>query len=566
MRLYTCCLIALIVIASACAAPDTPRIVLERADRDGWWRATYRLTAPADSLRFQRLASFYREDVWEVVTPGWRLGREGNNQFLVADVATDEIVVEFPVYTEHLPKEYEFFRTFTDGSLTIYTGHLYVTTDPPPPKDTEDDAEYLVRVELVPKDGEHVVVRGNLVDERTTWEDPAGDGTYVYFGTIEVLETDAMIGVVDPGTPDWLVEQLNRLLPKMFEIYADGFSEPLPWKPMVLFNFEDIDKGGLSSGGGTLSGLVQMSAIGNEWHGATPQSSEQLMYLIAHEAAHLWNSQLHGYVDGGDSWMHEGSADAFGELALLRTGTIDAKRHAERLTEALNLCVAGLADGALHDSGERRQFKNYYSCGHIIAVWSVAAVGGSSDLDGLFDVWRGVFALSSPDDSRYDRDSYFRALESLGVEADRIERLRAIVDEELDDPAAGMMEFLASAGIDTMIADRPAPAMRREHAAATLQHLMGRACEGRYSFNRAWPVLRTFSIEGCAPFDRALRVTGIQGYQVDTGGDRALEATAQRCRAGRPVTLELEGGETTRTPCTEPPELPSPPLAFGSDP
>ena len=50
-------------------------------------------------------------------------------------------------YTEHLVKEYELFRTFTDGSLAVYTGHLYVTTEPPPGEDVLDDTGYLRRVE-----------------------------------------------------------------------------------------------------------------------------------------------------------------------------------------------------------------------------------------------------------------------------------------------------------------------------------------------------------------------------------------------------------------------------------
>jgi len=302
----------LLALTCACASPpgDGARIVLERAERDGWWRATYRLDGRAGELRFQRPAGFYREDVWEVTTPGWRLERQGDHQLLVADAYADRVVVEFPVYTDHLVKEYEFFRKFTDGSLAVYTGHLYVTTEPPAEDGAEDEADYLVRVELVPRDDEHLVVRGNLARGRTVWDDPDGDGTYVYFGTIDPLETEAMIAVVDPGAPGWLVEQLHRLLPEMFAMYTAGFDEPLPWKPVVLFNFENVERGGLSSGGGTLSGLVQISATGSAWHDATPSSSEHLLYLVAHEAAHLWNGQLHPYRDAADSWMHEGSADA----------------------------------------------------------------------------------------------------------------------------------------------------------------------------------------------------------------------------------------------------------------
>ena len=230
-----------------------------------------------------------------------------------------------------------------------------------------------------------------------------------------------MIAVVDPGAPGWLVEQMHRVLPETFDLFTEGFAEPLPWKPMVLFNFEDVERGGLSSGGGTLSGLVQMSASGSAWHDATPASSEQLLYLIAHEAVHLWNGQIHPYDDGNDSWMHEGSADAFAELALVRTGTIDETRLAERRSEALNDCALRLRDGSLHDSSRRGQFGNYYDCGNVIAAWSLGALGDAADFERLFELWRGVFAHRGDGDPSYDRNSYFGALEALGVDSESID-------------------------------------------------------------------------------------------------------------------------------------------------
>lgn len=260
--------------------------------------------------------------------------------------------------------------------------------------------------------------------------------------------------------------------------------------------------------------------------------------------------------------MHEGSADAFAELALLRSGTIDAARLAERRSEALNLCVQGLADGSLYDSSERGQFRNYYACGNMVAVWSVAVLGDPADFQRIFDLWRGVFAHVDRLDAHYDRDSYFHALESLGVDADAIDRLRAFIDETFDDPASAVAEFLGSAGIEVVVLDRPLPPQRRERAAAALGHLMAQACEGRVSYYREWPRLRTAGIEGCEGFDAELRIVAIQGHDVDAEGDRAFDATAERCGAGRSVTLRLEDGGTTAIPCGAPPPVPPPALAF----
>jgi hypothetical protein len=555
---------ALLALACGCAPRAIePRIVLERAAGEGRWRATYHLAAAAQELRFQRPTRAYREDVWQVVTPGWSLARRGEDELLIAaaGAASDRVVVEFPVYPGQLDKEYEAFVAFTDGSLALFTGHLYVTTEPPGVDGSMAEGSWLRRVELVPRDGEQLVVRGERLAGRTVWNDRDGDGTYVYFGGIEPLETAALIAVVDPGAPGWLVQRLDRLLPELFATYAERFGEPLPWKPVVLFNFEDREQSGLSSGGGTLTGLIQMTATGRGWHDETRDGIEHLLYLLSHEAVHLWNGQLH-VPDEADAWMHEGSAEAFAELALLDSGTIDAARLAERRTDSLNQCAAGLAGGALAESTRLGRFRNYYACGNLIAVWSAAVLGDASDPARYFDLWRRVFAYADPEDASYDRESYCRALESLGGSPDAVARLHAFVDGTHDDPATAITSFLGSAGIEVVRLDRAAPPARQKQAVDLLRHLMAESCAGRIGFYAEWPHLRTEAIGGCEPFARELRIVAIEDHDVVTDGDRALRATIERCRAGKAVALGLVGGGAVVVPCPTPP-VPAPaPLAF----
>ncbi|HXV76798.1 MAG TPA: hypothetical protein VD788_10810 [Candidatus Polarisedimenticolaceae bacterium] len=544
--------VAALAALVSCVGPATEkdRIVLERTGAgDGRWRATYLLGEPAGELRFRRQAGFYREAVWTIASPGWRLDRRGDDQTIVAGPDADRrrLVVEFPQHTDELAKEYEFFAEFSDGSVAVYTGHLYLTDEPPPRPGAEDDADFLVRVELRPRDDEQIVVRGRTARGRTVWDDPEGDGTYVYFGGIEPLETDAMIAVIDPGAPPWLRDELGRLLPEMFARYTTEFGSRLPWKPVVLFSF-DGEGSGLSSGGGTLTGLVQMSARGSAWYDASPDAAEHLLYLIAHEAAHLWNGQFHPYRDDSDSWMHEGSADAFAELALLRSGTIDAARLAERRTEALGRCIDGLRGVSLRESGTSGRFDNYYGCGNVLALWSVAALGDAGEPDRLFDLWRAVFAHAD-DDGRYDRQSYFDALATLGVEAERVGELREFLDTVHADPAAAIRALLARAGLRLVPLDRPVPSRRRARATAAVAHLMRAACDGWYSFYTEWPSIRSATSESCEPFRAELRIVRLEGHGIADDGDRGYDAVAERCRAGLPVRLGLDGGGAVSVPC-----------------
>src|SRR5690348_9081805 len=122
MRILRLTVVSLLAVRVVCAQTITIERVAPKK-----WRATYALTQPVTSLRFERPAGFFRERVWTVVTPGYRLNRQGEWQTLALDpnaTAQKEIVFEFPEFTDPLPKEYELFQAFTDGGLAIYTGHF----------------------------------------------------------------------------------------------------------------------------------------------------------------------------------------------------------------------------------------------------------------------------------------------------------------------------------------------------------------------------------------------------------------------------------------------------------
>jgi hypothetical protein len=547
--------LATLVCGGRTLAAEDARVVLERADRTGWWRATYRLAEEHELLRFQNPARFYRERVWKVVTRGWRIERRDDQQVLVGDTAASRVAVEFQVYTDHIPKAAELFREFTDGSVAIFTGHLYVATGLPPQEGTEATTTFVRCVELVARDDEHVVVQGDVRRGRTVWDDPHGEGSYVYFGTIDPLETDSLIAVIDPGAPSWLARELRRQLPRMLERYEEGFGETLPTRPVVLLDYSDGEEEWLDSGGGAFPGQLQMSAIGAGWRAATPEAREGLLQLIGHETSHLWNGVLHEFVAEADAWMHEGSAEAFAALLLHENQAIDAARLAEHRTQALNACAKGLGGGSLRGSAERGRFQNYYACGAVIAFWSMAAIGEPNDLTQLFRLWRSVFADAGA--SPYSAEDYFRALERLGVERSAVQRLRRLVTEALDEPTREVRGLFQIVSIDIATQDRTP----REQAEAALQHLMRQSCKG-HSYYREWPRLRTAALSRCPGFDRELRIVRIGGEDVDSSGHRAFAATIERCEAGLPVPLGLEDGTTVMAGCRVPPPPLPPNLVF----
>jgi hypothetical protein len=523
-------------------------VSLERLS-SGRWRATYHLSAPAPALRFERAAAFFRERVWTVVTPGYQLGRDGDAQ--VARVAAGappqrELAFEFPEYTATLPKEYELFLPFTGGAVAVYTGHFYAT----PIVDTTA-APTLRTIDVTPPDGMKAVVRGRVVTGRVTFSDSIGDGTYIYLGNTTPIETPDVVAIVDPGMPSWLVTLFNDDLPRLFAAYRERFGYPLPWKPVVLFSFGDAEKPGLSSGGGTLTGLVTMTFTGSDWMHQTPALTEQAVALIAHESAHLWNGHLAENVDqAAGSWMHEGSADAFATEMLYALGVIDSARYRVRREDAINQCATAAASGSVATAGSRNAIREIYDCGFVLTMWTAAAAHGANATANAFTFWHDLIASANANDGRYDQVRYFAVLEREHVPDSVIAGMKAFIATR--DGMRIAIDGLRAAGVPVDEGSGVPPVgVRQQAARMAMAHLMSQAC-GRISFNFG-PSIKTSALAGCEPFAAEHIVFAVDGHRVRDDGAAVYDSVRTACAAARGVSLQGDDGSTIVTvPCKRP--------------
>ncbi len=537
-------------------APGRPAvgIAVERLE-PGRWRVTYSFDERLALLRFQRTAGFYREDVWTIATPGYRFARREDDQVIERAPGAPgrrELVVEFGEYTEPLPREYELFVPFADGGLAFYTGHLYGRSE------TAEESGPMVRdLDIRPPAGTRAVVGGRVYGAPFRWSDSIGDGTYVYIGDTAPLESDDMIAIVDRGLPEWLRTQFQTWLPRLFALYTERFGVELPWKPVVLYGFEDSDRPGFSSGGGTLTGLVQLTVSGTAWKEPSPEAEELALGLLAHEAAHLWNGQLVGSVEGREPWMHEGSADALSARLLREFEVIDAQRLRERNESAINACLERVEGTSVNASGEPRV---PYDCGQLMALWTEAALRHAGAGEDLFGLWRALIAAAlergSPGPGsrgRYDQALYLRVLGDMGVPDAVRGRMTAFLDDPGVDHAALAVAGLGAEGLRLEPSDDPPPEYGAELARRAMVHLMSEACDGRYSFDSG-PALRTYAIDGCAPFAKPLEVHYIAGARVDGEGVALFDRVAELCRRGEPVSLgDADGGTIAAVSCERAP-------------
>jgi hypothetical protein len=529
-----------LLLLTGCATTNVapPAQSFVTLEQDGeWWNATWTLAAPARELRFERLAAGFRAEAFEVLTPGYAFARDGEHEVLrTSGEPASTIRVRFKEFTRHLPKDYEFFQKFSDGSVAIYTGHLLVNVDGAMVRDFRFGAPQMV-------------VGGTLRQSRSTWtraswRDVDGQGTYVYFGAIEPVQSEQTISIVDSGLPDWLENTSRHGLPQLFELYTRKLGARLADRPTVLFSWKESEQTGFFSSGGTLPGLIQLGIEGTGWKTESDDGLREIFHFLAHEAAHLWNGQIIHYPDEEDAWMHEGSADGLAERTLLDMGMIDEARFLAYQTAALNQCRRGLGTHPLRTAGSRQKFELYYSCGNAIALLTEASTRGD-----LFDFWRALIAHTlQQDDKQYEAEDYYAVMRASGATDTDIATLRALVEKPADPDA--LVNALRERGVQLATVDEPPQDHGQLLARDALFHLLGGVCKGSYGFNTSNRGFILNTPLNCEGLNAGEIVTAVGGHDVLRAGHRAWDELHARCGTSQPVEV-TSGGRAVGVPCTK---------------
>lgn len=523
------------------ASDADPWIEIERGEA-GRWRATYHLARPATTLRFSRSAQWFRESTWTVLSPGYVLGRDGNSQILTTTNGTtpvDTIAVELSPHTQAMEGEYRPMLNFSDGSLAVFTGHLYLhdVAD----EVLDDDAPYVQTLSVTAPANTTVLLSGSVLEtgETKRWRDPSGAGTYVYLSApgsrSEPVESDDMIAVLDPSLPDAVAAEIRRVLPRMFALLTEAFDSPLPWRPMILVAWAPNHAGARAWEGSARPGVIAMS-LGGSWELDEPGVLLELAQFVGHEASHFWNGVLIRNR-GDDAWLHEGSADAFADLLLHRLALIDGEMLRARQERAINHCLRLLNGSTLSEAEARHGRKVHYSCGYMMAIWSDAAVGAPD----LFAIWKALIDRVRAD-AEYDASSYFAVLRQLGAAPVVVEQMELALVSSSDVQRDRVIDGFGRAGLNLTPIDRPPTDERELLAAEALIHLQQANC-GQTSVISGPTRLESLPLVDCEPFSRAVEIHAIAGHTL-ADGDRAHDAVRRACASGGTIVLSGPNSET----------------------
>lgn len=533
------------MLSAACAttpppvanAPAAGHVVLEREANGETWRATWHLAQPARELRFERDTTAFRGEIFEVLTPGYSMARDGDHEVLRTDGEPSRtIAVRFPEDARTLGKDYVFFVRFTDGSVAIYTGHLLARAVR---AGEENDCRSCIvnTFRLLPGEDESVIAGGKRARTALDWSDESYQGSYVYFGSIEPVESDAIISIMDPGFPPWMRAASERTIPSLFALFSRKLAVELPVRPMVLTSFTRSDMTGYSFKGGVVPGAVQLTAEGSAWETESEEGLLRYLRLLAHETVHLWNGGVVEYPDMEHSWLHEGSADALAERALLELGVIDERRFLEFQTAAINDCRRGLGAAPLTGAAKRGAFSLYYSCGNAIALLTETSLRGGEPAD-LFDFWRGLIEKTIATEGRtYGPSDYIAHWRDMGASDGDAAVLRDLVEKPAD--PAMLVSALRDRGVDMEPMPNPPEDHGQTLAKEALLHLMKQNCRGRFGFRTTARGLALADTLDCDTIPAGAVVRAIDGHDVLRTGHLAAEAVHRACGSSSEVKLRF---------------------------
>lgn len=342
---------AFVIAATAHAAepPVRATVTLVHAN-DTSWRAEYRLSETVDAIELGPKIVEYRATAWTLKTPGESLASDAGGESIRGEKPFDRAVVEIRDYAPWAHDQYIPIDRHSDGGHAFYLGHLMGSV-----RQGKRERNLLVTFELVGRSGEHVLLAEQANEDK---------GTYAYFGPQQPTDAGAVRLVVDPQTPRWIRDTIERVVGPVSSWYQQALRRAWRAPPLVIIGAGRFDEPGFSIKGGALPGELFFRIAGVQAASETPKLRAMFEQLVAHELGHVWQELVRrgGFADDTETWIHEGGAQALSLAALEGSMLWDAATVAAFKAKLHGECVQireAQANGKDTDAS-----REAYTCGY----------------------------------------------------------------------------------------------------------------------------------------------------------------------------------------------------------
>ena len=517
---------------SASNIDDQLNIHVQYQQHSDTWNVRYDLPAAVELIAFARKSNFDRTKLYRIDESRF-FWDKADDVLLIKSIDGSKFTslnLTFPSFYDFIQKDYTHNIKYSDGSVLLYTNHLALGANI-----AQGVASFNGTTFHFSAPEQHIIFLGNNYKDKAQWN-LKDNGTYVYFGNIKPIENDSMIAIVDPALPKWAWKNTQQYFPKLFDYYKQKTGQSLNFKPVVFFNYDQLNGDYSNYSGGTLDGLVQLTINGKHWKKENEKQFNNLFHFLAHEAAHFWNGQMFAFQEQEHSWMHEGGADTFANFAMMEFGLINYEQMIQKFENAANNCILNKGDESLAQSAKLQRFRNYYSCGAIIGLASHFAIKANNPNQTIFDLWKQMFHLNL-EDRTYNHQDYFTVLSDLTGSNKLSNALNEFsTHTSIDNQAAVASWFEQSEIAIALSNDLPEPILKH-WGRQTIYNLMGTHCES-ISFSSYDDYVKTYPIDGCESFTKSMEIQFLDGFDIFREGLSAYNSFKAKCISDKTILLQ----------------------------
>ena len=441
-------LLTLTFATSSCATnelvaperPESPRLSITVLP-NGQLLARYILPRPVESLSYERELDGYRAEVWAPSNPVYQWARDGKGERLERSdgLAFSKVELIIPIDYRALPESYAPFSPFSSGGTLIHSGQFHFCLESPCEAPGPLEITITAQGSTIGVSGKRFADQANVTSRDS--------GTNIFVGTLQPVDADGFIAIIDPGLPEGIRKHLQRSLPQAMSYYRATYGA-LSFAPELYVSIDHRreSRGRISTQGGVLPGQIFIHFDGEDAEKRASEGSPLwLDWFFAHEAAHLYQQEGAGLraFDTRAAWIHEGGADAMAALSLFRRDDEAQGYAVDRGHQAIQACQSGLGETALITAADHDMFDLNYQCGLLIwlALDQELHEAGSGSLHVLNMRFLGRVRGGQP----WNQDVFLDTAIDLGVAPELISDIKRFSMDDRNDRLACLETIVSMA-------------------------------------------------------------------------------------------------------------------------
>jgi len=344
------CLLCIQAVASELPAVE---IGIKRLSVDQW-QANWSFSEPIEAFRVYPPRLSFRARSWNLPSSDFSLEETDEGAIISQGGALfDSLEIQFRSDSQYDPATYVPVLPFSDGGAAIYSGHF--------------SGDILRRDEWISVPS-NFMLQG-LPGENTLLAQWASEmrPVYVYFGKQVPKESEQVVMIADDQMPQWLQDTFAESVPAVTLVFSDQLGYQLDDTPLVFIAAGKLlETDGYSVKGAGLHSQFTVMLTGTALVIGSRERERMFEKLLAHELLHTWQQAMPGGdFNPGQSWLHEGSADALAAYGLYKAGVWSAVELEDFYQRQESTCTESLGESSLFEAADAGNWTAVYACGYL---------------------------------------------------------------------------------------------------------------------------------------------------------------------------------------------------------